>query len=349
MNRRSTAKDVARLSGVSSATVSYVLNNVQGQTIPPATRERVRAAAAELSYVPSAAAASLRRGHSRLVVVVTDLALAGYVTEPFLRAISERLVEDELVPIVYRMASDEALLALVDEIRPYGVLAPLPIASSVLSTLEAYGVPRVYASGRSDTGFRRPWEEQIGELQARHMSERGVTHLIYAHPAESNPRIVMSRARELGAQRAFAELQAAREPASTGPRRRRQVRSSEPASNDLRSVNLSRDREQAAATLATALGEHRGSVGICAFDDEVAAVAVAAVRDLGWQVPTDVKVIGVDDNPFSAFLEPPLTTVAIDARASGRSLTERFLGVAAVADSSQSGAMNAHVVLRATS
>jgi len=36
---------VARLANVSTATVSYVLNNVEGQTISPATRAAVRNAA----------------------------------------------------------------------------------------------------------------------------------------------------------------------------------------------------------------------------------------------------------------------------------------------------------------
>ncbi|MFG1925305.1 LacI family DNA-binding transcriptional regulator [Cryptosporangium sp. NPDC048952] len=66
---RVTMKDVARRSGVSPATVSFVLNEVSGQTIPAATRERVRRAAEELGYVPHGIARALREGTSRLVVL----------------------------------------------------------------------------------------------------------------------------------------------------------------------------------------------------------------------------------------------------------------------------------------
>lgn len=46
--RRVTLKDVARAAGVTTATVSYVINDTPGQTITPETRERVLKAVAEL-------------------------------------------------------------------------------------------------------------------------------------------------------------------------------------------------------------------------------------------------------------------------------------------------------------
>jgi DNA-binding LacI/PurR family transcriptional regulator len=326
MNHRVTAKDVARLSGVSAATVSYVLNNAPGQTISQATRERVRAAAEQLAFIPSAAAAALRRGHSRTVIILTEPALSGFVTEPFLRAIAERLVEDKLVPIVYRFVSDKALLALIDEIRPFGVLAPLETTPTLVSALEASGVPQIYASSRGELGFRRPWEEQIGSLQARHLMDSGVNQLLYAHPTEDNPRIMMSRSREIGARQAFSERFAAK----------------------VISLHLPPTRAEAAARLNQALAGCDGIPGISAFDDEVAAVAVAAARELGLKVPADLQVIGVDDNTFAALVEPPLTTIAIDARASGRSLAERFLGAAPTDDARDFAGTRARVVIRST-
>ncbi len=328
MSRRVTAKDVARLSGVSAATVSYVLNNSPGQTIPEATRERVRAAAVELSYVPSAAAASLRRGHSRTVLVVTERALAGYVTEPFLRAISERLVESELVPIVYSMVSDEVLLALVREIRPFGVIAPMIVEPSLLDSLAEAGVPHVYASGRTDLQVRRPWEERIGAAQARHLIERGSSRIVYAKPVTGAPRLPMADARELGARSECERLGKSVAPA----------------------VHLPRDVEDAVAVLDEVLrAEPNATLGICAFDDEVAAVAVAAARRLGRSIPHDLKIIGVDDNPFGALLDPPLTTVSVDARTSGRALAERFLRLrAGDTGGGRPSSISAHIVQRST-
>src|SRR3954454_5418345 len=66
--RRVTSADVARVAGVSRATVSYVLNDTPHQTISAGTRNRVLAAAARLGYAPSAAARTLRTGRSDLVL-----------------------------------------------------------------------------------------------------------------------------------------------------------------------------------------------------------------------------------------------------------------------------------------
>ena len=65
--RRPTIRDVARLAGVSTATVSYVLNGTPGQTITASTRERVRRAADSVGYVPHRIARALREHPTRFV------------------------------------------------------------------------------------------------------------------------------------------------------------------------------------------------------------------------------------------------------------------------------------------
>src|ERR1700736_4246338 len=68
--RRITGTDVAREAGVSTATVSYVLNNDPRQRIPEETRTRVLEAARQLGYQPYAPARSLALGMSKIVLVV---------------------------------------------------------------------------------------------------------------------------------------------------------------------------------------------------------------------------------------------------------------------------------------
>ncbi len=67
---RTTIQDVASKANVSVATVSYVLNEVQNQTISGETSERVRQAAKELNYVSNGAAATLKSGRSGLIAIV---------------------------------------------------------------------------------------------------------------------------------------------------------------------------------------------------------------------------------------------------------------------------------------
>ena len=59
--------DVARLAGVSAATVSFVLNETRGQKISPETRQRVLTAVAELDYRPNRTAQGLRRGRTATI------------------------------------------------------------------------------------------------------------------------------------------------------------------------------------------------------------------------------------------------------------------------------------------
>lgn len=66
-----TIKDVARRAGVSSATVSMVLNRVSASRISEATAERVRLAAAELGYAPNLLARGLRRRRTDTIAVTT--------------------------------------------------------------------------------------------------------------------------------------------------------------------------------------------------------------------------------------------------------------------------------------
>ena len=67
-----TSRDVAKLAGVSQATVSYVLSGNERQKISEETRERVIRAAGELGYVPNRQAGSLRSRRSGCVSVMMD-------------------------------------------------------------------------------------------------------------------------------------------------------------------------------------------------------------------------------------------------------------------------------------
>jgi DNA-binding LacI/PurR family transcriptional regulator len=52
-----------------------------------------------------------------------------------------------------------------------------------------------------------------------------------------------------------------------------------------------------------------GHTALICGSDLMALGAVQGVRSLGLDVPTDVSIIGYDDSPLIAFVDPPLTTV----------------------------------------
>ena len=90
-DRRARLKDVAVASGVSSTTVSFVLNRTPGQSISAATRERAEAAARQLGYAPHGLARALREGASRLVVLSTHRMWGGGSLQGFVRGMRDEL------------------------------------------------------------------------------------------------------------------------------------------------------------------------------------------------------------------------------------------------------------------
>lgn len=79
--RQPTSADVARLAGVSRATVSYVLNDAPNENISEATRARVRAAAARIGYQPHAGAQSLRSSVTHILGLLVPEANNGHHQE----------------------------------------------------------------------------------------------------------------------------------------------------------------------------------------------------------------------------------------------------------------------------
>ncbi len=79
-NKPISLKILADYLGLSPATVSVVLNNVPGRSIPPETRERVRAAARKFNYQPSLLARSLRKQRTFTVGILVPELSDGYHT-----------------------------------------------------------------------------------------------------------------------------------------------------------------------------------------------------------------------------------------------------------------------------
>lgn len=68
MERRATLRDVAERAGVTTATVSYILNDKK--TFPDETKQRVQAAITELGYIPNLSARTLTQRSSKLIGIV---------------------------------------------------------------------------------------------------------------------------------------------------------------------------------------------------------------------------------------------------------------------------------------
>ena len=87
-------KTLAAYLKLDPATVSVVLNDVPGRSIPEATRERIRAAARKLKYEPSFLARSLRNRRTMTIGILVPVLADGYHAE-IMSGIGDRLLEEK--------------------------------------------------------------------------------------------------------------------------------------------------------------------------------------------------------------------------------------------------------------
>ncbi|MEU1518453.1 LacI family DNA-binding transcriptional regulator [Streptomyces sp. NPDC005811] len=303
--RRVTSGDVAREAGVSRATVSYVLNDTPHQKISETTRERVREAVARLGYAPSAAARSLRKGRSDIVLGLLPDWPIEHVLGRLVQQLTSAFAEHGLTFLVHSAARPaRPVREIWKALTPVAVLALDELPESEADAMRAAGIDVVMAVHGSGRGRNSPplvSEEPIGAAQARHLA---ASHhrLGYACPDLAGLG-VLARPRLDGVRRVCAEL-GLPEP-------------------DVRVIPFDPDGA-AAAVKAWRAAEPRVT-GICAFNDAVALSVLVALRSLGLRVPDDMAVIGVDDTPAAALAQPPLTTVARDADALARGLARRLV------------------------
>src|ERR1700688_3940036 len=145
-----TIRDVAKESGISSTTVSIVLNNAPlARYIPAVTKKRIERAAQKLGYRPNQFARSLRSKRSHTVrVMVFDM------TDPYctlvLRGIENTLYQSSFLPILTDVHNErsrfEPYLEMLLDLRIEGlvVLANwLFVDINVLADLEKNNIPTV--------------------------------------------------------------------------------------------------------------------------------------------------------------------------------------------------------------
>jgi DNA-binding LacI/PurR family transcriptional regulator len=134
-----TSADVAQRAGVSRSTVSYILNG-QGHRFAQATREAVEGAVAELGYRPLAAARTLVRGQSDLVLLVLPIAASGRLEET-VDALTEALAERGLLLLMRSAtASRGTFESMVTTLRPRAVVALADLSHAERAGLLALGI-----------------------------------------------------------------------------------------------------------------------------------------------------------------------------------------------------------------
>jgi LacI family transcriptional regulator len=309
--KRPTQVDVARLAGVSRATVSYVLNQQKEGRVPISdeTQQRVREAAKELGYEPDARAQSLRSGSTRTLGL---------------------LIPDSQNPHFWQIVS-----GVSREARNAGY--DLLLSSSDLDREQEETSLKVLSQRRVDglillVAFTALSQEKLDEMAARRLPivmigcRDGSFDCIGSNYSDSAA-AVMAHLTALGHKRigfihGVANLRLGQD--------RLQA-----YGNGLRDAGLPYDEnlvEHCGASIedgynaAIRLLNHPDRpTAIIAVNDLLAMGVLRAAADLKLNIPTDLSVVGYDDIPMANYTAPRLTTVHMDAEAIGQGAVKLLL------------------------
>jgi DNA-binding LacI/PurR family transcriptional regulator len=296
-----TSADVARLAGVSRATVSYVLNNTSAVRISEPTRRRVHEAAKELGYVPHAAARSLRAGHSRMVLMPTPKVPIGPLYSQFFNDLQWALSRLDYTVVQFGgvgLRGDEAARAWA-ELRPVAVIVPGEgLGAQGVAILKRAGARAVVTLSPEPVEGAHVLvldHARVGHSAGRHLVERGRRRIGVVVPQEPGLGLY-SRPRLAGVRRAVQGTEAT-----------------------VTELPLSYDEADAAQLAAR--WRDLGLDAVFAYNDEYAMLVMRALRDVGVRVPDDTAVVGADDLMLGRLLRPRLSTVHLELPA-GRDLAE---------------------------
>ncbi len=326
-----TLSDVAKLAGVSTATVSKVLSNTPYFT--EETRSKVMRAIEELGYTPNLPARALASGKTEIIGVVFPYIYDPLFTDPFVVYMLQG-IESECHTRGYNMllstprlttdGPDDHYLRLIQSRYLDGIIAldNVPTAS-VLEPVHKRGIPCV-AIGYQPTRYHVRTDDYGGGTQAmQYLLHLGHTAIgVITVPASLN----FSINHRLAAIRDTAEANGI-------------AYASLPSAEGDFSVS------GGATAAATLLSKDPTLTAILCLNDRMAMGAIQYVRGLGKRVPEDISVIGFDDIPAAASFAPPLTTISNQAPVLGQAAAKLLFDLLEGQDV-ESSVINTQLIVR---
>ncbi|MEW6233215.1 MAG: LacI family DNA-binding transcriptional regulator [Chloroflexota bacterium] len=290
-----TLKDVARLAGVSTATVSYVVNGTV--RVSPQTRERVLAAIKSLDYHPNVIARSLQGNRTSTLGFILPFK-ERQVSDPFflefLAGIGDEATRynfDLLISTIPQGASERSVYERVVKSRRVDglIVADTRHNDERITYLTRQGFPFV-AFGRDGDGLDFPYVDVDGQegvyLGMQHLISLGHRRIGYV---SLPPSLVCASHRLNGYKKALRDNGLDYHP----------------------SLVTVGDLSQSGGyrALEGFLGQLQPPTAVFAGSDLMALGVINAAQEHGLVVGRDISVMGFDDTQLAAHSHPPLTTV----------------------------------------
>lgn len=297
MSRHSTIRDVARIAGVSTATVSRTLSHPD--VVAKTTREAVMRAVATTGYQPNSMAVSLRRLETRTVVVLVSDIANPYYADVF-KGAEETAREHGYSVLIGDLSTDpENGASYVDLVRARRADGIVLMSAKLPPNIEdGVNVPIVLASN-GDPEDRFP-SVSIDYVEAAKSAVRHLLSLGHRRIGHLSGRLSATSSRDKLEGYRQAMLDAGETPSS----------------------NLEYEGDYSIDCAASGL-EHLMNVeepptALFVGNDEMAIGAIRALATRGLAVPEHCSLVGFDDIKFGASYNPAITTVRVPRFEIGR-------------------------------
>ncbi len=301
-----TIRDVAKHANVSIATVSRVLAEDESYKVTDLTRERVFSAANELGYVLKGRARKTKVHNIGCILAMT----AEKYSDPYfvrvLSALENRLMEHNCMITMIRNYNEiknpqRLELAFNQE------LAGLIIMDALPTDVFSYIKQRVTHIVGCDTAYEELDNVSFDMFHATckavsHLVERGYKKIAYVGGVDPS---------RLGGDRRIHALKAMSESLNL------------PVNPDF-ICDSEWDVEKSLQMVRSLLSRPKASRpdAIIAGNDTLASAILTLVQELGISVPSDVAVMGFNNDPHSAYTFPSLTTIHLPVQEIGRTAAD---------------------------
>jgi DNA-binding LacI/PurR family transcriptional regulator len=303
--------DIARMAGVSVATVSRALNG--SKLLNPETRERLVELARSMNYTINVGAKNLRLKQNRTIAVIVpfDPSTRQHLSDPFflslIGSIADALTKRGFEMLLSR--ADVGHLEVATQCVAAGRASGIVLIGQwhlhdYLNELAARGVPLVVWGARmANQAYATVGGDNRrgGELATTHLLEAGARRVVFM--GDTGLPEIAGR---------FEGYRTAHKHAGIRP-----------------AAALRRDTPFVQASIVADVEDLVTSGtrfdAVFAASDLMAMTAISTLRRLGKRVPEDIVVVGYDDIQLASFFHPALSTVRQPIASAGEVLVESLL------------------------
>jgi DNA-binding LacI/PurR family transcriptional regulator len=302
---RVSLKTLADFLDLSPATISFVLNNVPGRSIPQITRNRVHAAAKKFGYQPSFVARSLQGMKSQTIGVLLPVFGEGYHTQVLAGAGDSLIDKGYFFFTAHHRHREDLVLEYPNLMAARGIEGILAIDTHLKNSPQC---PTVAI--------------------ASHHALPGVTNVVLNHQRAAE--LALQHLYQLG-HRKIAFMRGQNVSSDSDARWKATVKVARSmgltVSSDL-TVKLDQDLdtpELGYPGIRNLLRHTSNFTAMLCFNDVAAIGTLRALFDTGLRVPHDVSILGFDDIPAAAFNVPSISTIRQPLQEFGRTAAQLLL------------------------